>query len=283
MKPLKAMRNQGFGLIELMVALTLGLLVMGAAFAVFQSNQSTFRANEGVNRIQETARVAFELMSRDIRAAGGSACSSASVVETTDANSLAFRNAPVTGTSTALTVMSGDDANYRVVSSDASSVTIELPTGMTTATDAFQKDDWLLLCNARKTFIVQADDVGTDTITFASSLPEDYNPTADELGPPASVVIAKLRSVTWSVSGDQLVVSRFGGANEVVADGVQNMALSYLQSNGAGYTATPTDWNSVVAVRIGMTLGGEFRELDGTTQDITRTTSNVVSLRSRTL
>jgi Tfp pilus assembly protein PilW len=71
----------GFGLTELMIAMVLGLIVIGAAFAIFQSSQTTFRSNEGLNRIQETARAAFELMSRDIRAAGGSACSNFSVVE----------------------------------------------------------------------------------------------------------------------------------------------------------------------------------------------------------
>jgi type IV pilus assembly protein PilW len=67
-------RQSGFGLIELMISMVLGLLVLGAAIAVFQSNQRTFSANEGQNRIQEGARAAYEMMSRDIRAAGGTAC-----------------------------------------------------------------------------------------------------------------------------------------------------------------------------------------------------------------
>ena len=106
----------GFGLIELMIAMVLGLIVIGAAFAVFMSNQSTFRANEGLARIQEGVRVAFELMSRDIRAAGGSACSNASVVETTDADSLRFRDTPITGNANELTVTSGDDMYSRMPS-----------------------------------------------------------------------------------------------------------------------------------------------------------------------
>ena len=64
----------GFGLIELMIAMVIGLLVLGAAIAVFQSNQRSYRSNEGVNRVQEGARVAYEMMSRDIRSAGTSAC-----------------------------------------------------------------------------------------------------------------------------------------------------------------------------------------------------------------
>lgn len=58
---------QGFTLIELMIAMVLGLLVLGAALAVFQSNQKTFSANEGQNRVQENARIAYEMMGKDIR------------------------------------------------------------------------------------------------------------------------------------------------------------------------------------------------------------------------
>ena len=233
--PLRS-RASGFGLIELMISLVLGLLVLGAAFAVFQSNQATYRSNEGINRIQESARVAFELISRDLRAAGGSACSNASMVETTDANSLAFQDTPVTGSATEFTATSGDDTAYRVSDSTANSVTIVLPAGMTTATDAFKAGDLLLLCNARKTFVteVAAGGVGTNTLTFTAPLPAGYEPTKDEFAPPAAVVIARLRNVRWYVSGNTLFVSRFGAAGEAVADGVQNLAVTYLQAGNTG-------------------------------------------------
>ena len=285
--------QRGFGLIELMIALVLGLLVMGAAFAVFQSNQATFRSNEGVNRIQESARVAFELMSRDIRAAGGSACSTASVVETTDGNSLLYRDTPVTGTASEVTVTSGDDTSYRVTNSDPSWVDIVVPAGMTDATDAFKANDVLLLCNARKTFVVTADAVAGNRITFKNPLPESYNPTTDEFAPPAAVVVARLRSVRWYVNGGTLFVSRFSGTGEAVADGVSNLTVSYLENSpgvsgcaaDSSYDAPPTavNWGCVSAVRIGMTLSGQFRDRDGSSKTISRNASNVVSLRSRTL
>ncbi len=66
--------NQGVSLIELMVSMLLGLLVTGAAIGIFASNQRTYAATESLGRIQENARVAFELMSREIREAGGNPC-----------------------------------------------------------------------------------------------------------------------------------------------------------------------------------------------------------------
>ena len=271
-------RMSGMSLIELMVAMVLGLVVLGAAFAVFMSNQATFRANEDINRMQENARVAFEMISRDIRAGGGSACSNASVVESAGA----FRDSPVTGNATELTVLSGDDAAYRVTNSTASSITLD-STQLSAASEAFSDDDILLICNARKTFITTATGV-SGLVVSHDALPESYSPFADVHAPPASVVLARLRNVRWFVDdngrgGSSLFVSRNGGAREEVAEDVEDLAFQYLEAGSAAYTATPGNWGNVVAVRTTMTFTG--RAVDGT--PLERTSSNVVSLRGRTL
>ncbi len=67
-------RMAGLSLVELMIALVLGLLVVSGALAIFISNRQTYRATEQLGRVQENSRVAFELMSRDIREAGGNPC-----------------------------------------------------------------------------------------------------------------------------------------------------------------------------------------------------------------
>jgi len=66
----------GFSLVELMVAMVLGLLVSGSAVGIFISNRQANRATDSLSRIQENARTAFELMARDIRQAGGNPCNS---------------------------------------------------------------------------------------------------------------------------------------------------------------------------------------------------------------
>jgi type IV pilus assembly protein PilW len=67
-------REAGVTLVELMVALVLGLVVAGAALAVFVANRQTYIATENIGRLQEGARVAFELMSRDLRQAAMVPC-----------------------------------------------------------------------------------------------------------------------------------------------------------------------------------------------------------------
>jgi type IV pilus assembly protein PilW len=106
----------GFGMIEMMVALVLSLLVVAAALAVSQANQTIFRVNQGLSRIQEGARAAFELMSSDLRAAGGTACSSVarpSPGQTESARESALLGRPLRGTAVEFTVVSSDDTAFR--------------------------------------------------------------------------------------------------------------------------------------------------------------------------
>ncbi len=78
-RPIPARRAAGFSLIELMIALLLGGLVVAAASGVFISNKRIYNATETLGRLQESTRIAFELMSRDLREAGGNPCSAAAV------------------------------------------------------------------------------------------------------------------------------------------------------------------------------------------------------------
>ena len=70
-----AFAQRGVTLVELMVALVLGLVVSGAALALFMTNKQVYRSSENFDRIQESSRSAFELMARDIREADGNPCS----------------------------------------------------------------------------------------------------------------------------------------------------------------------------------------------------------------
>lgn len=66
--------QRGLTLIELMIALLLGLIIAGAVASVFLSNRLSYNVGENLGRVQENARLAFDLMARDIREAGGSGC-----------------------------------------------------------------------------------------------------------------------------------------------------------------------------------------------------------------
>lgn len=67
-------RQRGLTLIELMIAMVLGLLVTLAVVNLFLTTRTVYRQNENLARMQESARFAFEFLGRDIREAGGIPC-----------------------------------------------------------------------------------------------------------------------------------------------------------------------------------------------------------------
>jgi type IV pilus assembly protein PilW len=65
---------RGFSLVELMVAMTIGLILLGGAISVLYSSKLTYNENERVARLQESGRAAVEVMLRDLRAGGYKGC-----------------------------------------------------------------------------------------------------------------------------------------------------------------------------------------------------------------
>lgn len=72
-------RSRGLSLVELMVALVVGLLLMAGAISIFLSNKRTYEITDDLSRLQENARFALETMLRDLRMAGNLGCGQRSV------------------------------------------------------------------------------------------------------------------------------------------------------------------------------------------------------------
>ena len=81
----------GLSLVELMVAMTLGLIIMGSALQAFTANKQSFRFSQALSRVQEDGRYAMQALARDIRMAGYIGCSSRRQV---DVNSVADGTPP---------------------------------------------------------------------------------------------------------------------------------------------------------------------------------------------
>ena len=67
---LKPSRQFGFTIVELMVAMTIGLLIGLVVFAAYSSSIGAQRAQTDISRLEESARFGFDLLSRSIRRAG---------------------------------------------------------------------------------------------------------------------------------------------------------------------------------------------------------------------
>lgn len=69
--------SQGLSLIELMIALLIGLLISAAVLQIFISSKNTFRMQEAMARLQENGRFAVNYMANDFRMAGFMGCGNA--------------------------------------------------------------------------------------------------------------------------------------------------------------------------------------------------------------
>ncbi|MBF0270708.1 MAG: PilW family protein [Magnetococcales bacterium] len=98
--PRHPQRQQGFSLLEILIALGVGLIVITGMLTILSSTKQTYRLHDNLARIQENGRFAMELLSRELRMAGYWGCVSdvtpINVLVTPNAFSWAF-NTQVTG------------------------------------------------------------------------------------------------------------------------------------------------------------------------------------------
>lgn len=60
-------RQYGFGLIELMISLVLGLLIIGGVVQVFFTTSQTYQMQQAMSRVQEAGRFALEFIAPELR------------------------------------------------------------------------------------------------------------------------------------------------------------------------------------------------------------------------
>jgi type IV pilus assembly protein PilW len=177
---------RGLSLIELMIAMLLGLIVIASASTIFISNRQTYRATESMGRLQEGGRISFELMARDIRQAAGNPCARdlrvANVVRNSATNWWSNWNATVIGyedsdgTAFPFTAgvggrVAGTDAIEMKSADNLSGVTIvsHNPTSaqfqVNTTTHTLDDGDIIMVCDFRQASIVQVTNAqpGTNT------------------------------------------------------------------------------------------------------------------------
>ena len=70
--------QQGLSLIELMIAVVLGIFITGGMIQLFVNSSQSYRVQENLSRVQENGRFAMNFITRDIRQAGYFGCMSQS-------------------------------------------------------------------------------------------------------------------------------------------------------------------------------------------------------------
>jgi type IV pilus assembly protein PilW len=74
-------KGRGFSLVELMVAITIGLILLGAIGYVYLGSRQTFRTQDDFSRIQENVRYALDQVGVEVRMAGYAGCVNVSSID----------------------------------------------------------------------------------------------------------------------------------------------------------------------------------------------------------
>ena len=67
-------RQGGFTIVEMMVAITIGLILTAGIIQIFINSKQTYRVEEALSRVQESGRLGLGFIANDIRMAGFWGC-----------------------------------------------------------------------------------------------------------------------------------------------------------------------------------------------------------------
>lgn len=74
MSALRMQKIRGMSLIELMIAMLIGVLLLLGLIQIFSASRLAYRTTEGLARVQENGRFAMDFLQRDLRMAGHFGC-----------------------------------------------------------------------------------------------------------------------------------------------------------------------------------------------------------------
>ncbi|MCL2872693.1 MAG: prepilin-type N-terminal cleavage/methylation domain-containing protein [Betaproteobacteria bacterium] len=311
-------RADGFTLVELMIAILLGLIIVAVVLGFFLEILQGYRTNNAVSDVQTSSRLAFELLAHDIRDAGLTGCNNDGRV----ANILANGPTAVSGDAAwnadwgnALKGYSQgvvDDPALLAFSQAANTDSIQVLAAADTAMSVqlhtpgqfaingdignLKDGDTVIVCDPDHAAILQIAAVGPPlvynntgncgmSLDFPGSCGGDGGYTFG-----SNSQIAPLYAVDWYIGNNtvggkslyRIVPMIDPNPQEMVRD-ITSMSLLYLQSGVANFVAANavTDWSAVSAVQITLAIQSSFRRVGTDAQPLIRNYSTVVALYNR--
>lgn len=279
----KAGEQKGYTLVELMIAMVIGLILTAGILQLFTSNKQTYRVTENMSRLQENGRFAMFFLTNDIRMTDFWGCRSDIAIENNlnpntnfdlPINALAginddsVANNIINGTDT-ITVKGVSNSNVYLVSTPAN------PSADLKVTDnsGLQQNDLVLISDCIDGDIFQItndpgtggaageDDVVHNTGAVSNGPGNIDQPLKKLYGTDAQVY--KLNFATYSIqagAGGQNALFRSinGGTPQELVEGIENMQILYGEDTdndgAANYykAAGAVDMDNVVSVRISL-------------------------------
>lgn len=274
--PSRRYRQRGMTLLELLLAMALGVFLLTGLIQIYLSSQQSYRATAALARIQENGRFAVDELSFDLRMTGFQGCAdtgggandnrlvgytaTSGSWAPTSSDLAAIESEVITGSDVLVsnTAVDGLDIINTVTSGAATTVVTASNTVGLGNGDAVS----VAGCNGAVDATINGAptvDGGSGEVSFAlnADLGEAY------LGP--NLQLMRADSVIYYVS-DQGLMRRTGGASEVVIEDVDTLQVRYGRCDGCDESgvsprvsylpASQIDFvnDSVIGVRVGLLI-----------------------------
>ena len=285
------LKQQGLSLIELMIALTLGIFLVFGVIEVFVSSKQTYRSQDAISRLQENARFALDTLVSDARRAGYVGCS---LIDSADINiasssptissysaAESFYGYQNTGTGTwdptlpteLTTALGGltpaDDTDILTVQI-AGACSTPLTTSMTNANDSeividtsscsFSPNDVVMVSDCDSVDIVRTNGTTDTLLLLTQGLSKAYTTIN-------YAEVLSVKSATYFIADDNGIPSLYVLDNNqdssplALIEGVENMQIQYgIDDTADGVpnqyknAPTGTEWDNVVSARISLLM-----------------------------
>lgn len=287
--------QRGYTVIELMIALVLGLFLVGGVIQVYLSNKQTFRFNDALARVQETGRLAMETLAHDIRmadfwgcaAVGNGASAVNNMLDQTNADYqdyMASVGSGISGTEggadpdslTLAGAFGGGAQVSQVPSAQSASLQVVKPSGVSVGDIVFVSD-----CQSADIFQVENVNVTgnspDETVVHNSGNPSGVAPGNSKTNMSKvyqqDAQIFQIRrnaySIGTGINGEPTLFRAVDGAaaglDNMLAAGVEDMQILYgedLEPDGVAdrYVAADAaglDMDSVVSIRVSLLVRSE--------------------------
>ena len=297
MSSIKSGPAAGFSLVELMIAMTLGLVMLGSIGYVYMGSRGAFRTTENLSRIQENARYALESMSRDIRMAGYVGCGNLAAVRVNTISNppvpnLNFDNAIIgydNGVSwvnpTGISRMAGDVISVFGAYSNGSNISGNFtPANANVQTagnpDNLVQGDVVVITDCATADIFTVTNVpGTSGLVTLSH--SNSTNTGNRIGTYRDdAFVMRMNQYTYFIGKNPannraLYRARLGGVAEELVEHVENMQIEYGIDTSAvrdgivdTYTRTPANWGQVVTARVSLLMRSPDDNISTATQTV---------------
>lgn len=263
-------RARGISLIEVMIALVVGVVILGGVMQLLIGSKETYQTSDAVARLQENGRFAIETLARDIRLAGHMGCADPEETSAVDLVGLGIiyptfaAVVGVDGQTDAITVRYGIAAYSELASSMASTSSpfnlVEKPTNLAAG-------DVAIISSCSAATLVNIDEVSDTTVSHAG-VDQPYKANDRLMRLTANTYEIRQVPDRTTKSGDP-IFSLYRNGRELV-EGIENLQIRYGQ--GTGSTVRYVDWSSglafeeLVSVQVALLLSSidEVAEVDDT-------------------